>query len=221
MPRELSQEELYETLHKACEFGGLVERPLIFSRDKFFIQSLVVDNNELTITLEEEMPFHEETRHLCIQLKYRKMNFILKKNEYQVDGRVIKAKVPSQAKAIIKRPHPRYKLDFKSYPSAITRAERRGGDFELKGFVEDLSLSGLCLLINCEEGEELKYNDHIWIKSFATKSLPVHIFGKVIYTTTVVIEGKEYLRAGVQLEKEFEEEFFSTLIENHLEVLSA
>ncbi|HLW57698.1 MAG TPA: PilZ domain-containing protein [Bacteriovoracaceae bacterium] len=221
-PRELSTDELYETLHKACDFGGMVERPLIFSRDQFQISHLEIKGNELIISLQDEIENLEETRHLCVDLKYRKMSFILKKSDYQIEGNIIRAKIPTQAKAIIKRPYPRYKLDFKSYPSSITRAERRGGQYELKGYVDNLSLNGLCLLINkTEDGDELKSNDHIWIKSFASKSLPVHIFGKVIYTTAVIIDGVEFLKAGIRLEKEFEEEFFNSLIEDHLQILAA
>lgn len=220
-PRELSQEELHETLQKACEFGGVVERPLIFSRDSFKIASMEVQGNELVILLEQEMKTEEEMRHLCVDLNYRKLNFILKKNEYQVEGCIIRAQIPTQAKAIVKRPYPRYKLVYKDFPTLVTRSERRGGGFELQGFIEDISMNGLSLLIKCEYGEELKSNDHIWIKSLAGKNLPVHIFGKVIYTTTFKIDGQTFLKAGVRLEKEFEEEFFNTLIENHLEILAA
>lgn len=221
-PRVLSQEEIQETLTKALSFGGVVERPLVFSRESFRISAMIIEGDELVIEVDEFIPPHEESRHLCIDLKYRRMSFILKVNTYTIEGNLIRTKIPQSAKAIMERPTPRYKLDHKAFPSFITRAERRGGAHEHHCFIDDISLSGICLLLKkTEEGDELKIHDHIWIKSIADKEITSPFFAKVIYTKIVRIEGNEYIKVGAELDQQFDEEFFSDFIKSALKTLAA
>jgi hypothetical protein len=221
-PRVLSPEEIQETLTKALTFGGVVERPLIFSRESFQITKMHVSGNDLVIEVNEFIPPHEESRHLCIDLRYRRMSFILKVNSYTIEGNIIRTKIPVNAKAIMERPTPRYKLDYQEFPSFISRAERRGGAHEHQCFVEDISLSGICLLLKkTDEGDELKIHDHIWIKSIANKEMTSPFFAKVIYTKIVRLEGHDYIKVGAELDQQFDEEFFSDFIKCALKTLVA
>src|SRR5690606_11849995 len=217
----LKQEEIKEILKKAVEFGGEVQRPLIFSRESYAISNLQIENNHLHIHLDEELLPHEDARHIYINLNYRKMNFILKVSEIEVDGNIIKSRIPSVAKAIEERPTSRYKLDFEKYPTVISRTERRGGNHEHQTYVDDISETGLSLIVSDTDEDELKANDHLWIKSIGDNKQDSPLFAKVVYTREVEIQGKVYLKAGVKLEKSFSEELFNHIVQSSIKVLAA
>lgn len=217
----LEQKNIKALLEKAIDFGGEVERPLIFSREKFEIIKLEITGDALEILLDEEIPPHQDARHIYINLHYRRMNFIIKARDYEVVGNVIKTKIPTAAKAIEERPNTRYRLEFEKFPTMVSRTERRGGKHEHETFVEDISETGLSLLMSITEEEEIKVNDHIWIKSIGENLLESPLFAKVIYIRHIDITGRTFKKAGVKLEKSFDEEVFSKIIESSIKKLVA
>lgn len=218
----LPPENIVETLKKALPFGGVIERPLVFSREKFEIKSISIENDQLIMTVDELITAHEDARHLVIQLNYRRLNFFLKNSDFTINGHLITAKIPSEAKAIYQRPTIRYQLDFENHPTIISRTERRGGQHEHQTYVQDISETGLALLMQkSEEGEELKAHDHLWIKSIGLKSLASPLFAKVVYTRIMEFNGKKYLKAGLRLEKTLEEELLNDIIKSSISTLVA
>lgn len=217
----LETSDIKSVLEKAIDFGGEVQRPLIFSRENYQISKIEIKDDALHIFLTEELSPHEDARHLYINLNYRKMNFILKASDIKIVGNRITSALPTTAKAIEERPTTRYKLEFEKYPTIVSRSERRGGNHEHQSYLNDISETGLSLIVSNAEEDELKANDHLWIKSIGDTNLKSPLFGKVVYTRTVEIEGVVYLKAGVKLEKSLDEELFNEIIQSSTHELAA
>lgn len=219
----LEQQEIRKTLEKAIDFGGEIQRPLIFSRETFQITKFEIIEDHILLHLNEEMLPHEDARHIYVNLQYRKMNFIIKSCDFEINGNVIKTKIPNVAKAIEERPNTRYQLEFEKHPSVVSRTERRGGNHEHETFVDDISETGLSLFMSLgeEEEEEIMPHDHIWIKSIGDNKLESPLFAKVVYIRNIEINGKKFKKAGVKLEKSFSEELFLKIIQFSIKELAA